>query len=138
MRFIFADTAYWVALTNPRDALHRQAIKIPESLGEYRVITSEMVLVELLNVVSGHGSHLRRSATGLVQRIIDDPYIELVPQTTPLFQDALALYRDRSDKAWSLTDCASFLIMDERAITEALTHDQHYVQNGYHALLRER
>jgi len=53
-----------------------------------------------------------------------------------LFRRALALYRDRSDKDWSLTDCASFVIMTERRITEALTHDRHFEQNGYRALLR--
>lgn len=135
MRVIFADTVYWVAITNPRDALHDQATKMPDELGEHRIVNSELVLVELLNILSGHGGYLRQSATGLVQRIIDNPYIELVPQTPHLFREALALYRERPDKAWSLTDCASFLIMDERRITEALTHDQHFVQNGYHALL---
>jgi predicted nucleic acid-binding protein len=41
------------------------------------------------------------------------------------------------DKDWSVTDCASFVIMDHRRIVEALTHDHHFEQKGYRALLRE-
>jgi predicted nucleic acid-binding protein len=61
----------------------------------------------------------------------------VVPQTPELFRDALALYGDRVDQSWSLTDCASFLIMEQRQITEALTHDRHFEQRGYSALLRD-
>jgi predicted nucleic acid-binding protein len=137
MRVVFADTVYWVAITNPRDALHIAAIKMGSQLGEHRFVTSEMVLVEVLNALSGDGDHLRCAAADLAQEIIDDPTIELVPQTAQLFRTALALYRDRPDKTWSLTDCASFLIMEQRQITEALTHDRHFEQRGYSALLRD-
>jgi predicted nucleic acid-binding protein len=95
-----------------------------------------MVLVEVLNNFSGEGSRSRRAVVSLVQRIVDDEDIELVPQTPQLFRTALALYRNRLDKNWSLTDCASFLIMEQRQITEALTHDRHFEQRGYSALLR--
>ena len=69
--------------------------------------------------------------------ISSDSQIEIVPQSPGLFRQALALYGERSDKDWSLTDCASFLIMDERRITETLTHDRHFEQGGYRALLRD-
>ena len=41
-----------------------------------------------------------------------------------------------SDKGWSLTDCASFIIMEDEGLTIALTHDQHFIQAGLQALLR--
>jgi predicted nucleic acid-binding protein len=62
---------------------------------------------------------------------------ESVSQTPELFRDALALYQHRPDKSWSLTDCASFLIMDRQQIAEALTHDRHFEQRGYRTLLRD-
>ena len=68
---------------------------------------------------------------------VADPDIESVSQTPELFRDALALYQHRPDKSWSLTDCASFLIMDRQQIAEALTHDRHFEQRGYRALLRD-
>jgi uncharacterized protein len=137
MRVVFADTLYWVAITNPRDALHRSAKKAVERLGEHRIVTSELVLVEVLNMLSGHGAELRRGAFELVQTIVDDASVDLVPQTMQFFRDALALYRDRRDKRWSLTDCASFLIMERRKMTEALTYDRHFEQYGFRALLRD-
>ena len=48
----------------------------------------------------------------------------------------LALYRARPDKAWSLIDCISFMVMTERGITEALTGDHHFEQAGFRAPLR--
>ena len=54
-----------------------------------------------------------------------------------LFAAGLDLYRNRPDKAWSLTDCISFVVMRERSITEALAYDRHFEQAGFRALLRE-
>jgi uncharacterized protein len=73
----------------------------------------------------------------LAQHVIDSDQIHLVPQSTELFREAFALYRARPDKDWSLTDCASFLIMEHHGIEEALTHDRHFEQRGFRALLRE-
>lgn len=41
------------------------------------------------------------------------------------------------DKEWGLTDCISFIIMKEFGIKKALTTDEHFLQNGFKALLRE-
>jgi hypothetical protein len=59
-----------------------------------------------------------------------------VPQTRQLFRDALSLYTERADKEWSLTDCASFVIMKRMGIDRALTDDYHFMQNGFEALLK--
>jgi predicted nucleic acid-binding protein len=136
MRIIFAGTAYWIAIINPRDELHRVAIALSAEVGEHRIVTSELVLVEVLNMLSAYGSALRHGAVELVQTISADETVDLVPQSVPLFQSALALYRDRPDKQWSLTDCASFRVMEQRQIREALTHDRHFEQYGFRALLR--
>ena len=137
MRIVFADTSYWVAIINPRDGFHRQAGQSATLLGaDFRIVTSEMVLAEVLNLLAGSRSHIRNAAVKVVQRLILNTRVELVSQTSELFRQAFALYRDRPDKDWSLTDCASFVIMDERHIIEALTHDRHFEQKGYRALLR--
>src|SRR5262249_13383527 len=136
MRAVFADAGYWVAIVNSRDRLHARAAAMAEQLAEYRIVTSEMVLVELLNGFAEFGSHLRAKASELALAVVADPDVEAVAQSSELFRDALSLYRNRPDKSWSLTDCASFVIMDKRQITEALTYDQHFEQRGYHALLR--
>ena len=59
-----------------------------------------------------------------------------MPQTSDQFERALSRYEERIDKDWSLTDCASFLIMEAEGMGAALTHDQHFAQAGFQALLR--
>jgi predicted nucleic acid-binding protein len=49
---------------------------------------------------------------------------------------ALELYQQHADKEWTLTDCASFVVMRERGITAALTGDRHFEQAGFTALLK--
>ncbi len=137
MRAVFADAGYWIAIASSRDRLHAKAIAVAEGLGEYRIVTSELVLVEVLNGFAEYGGYLRTKAAELVLAAVGDPDIETVPQTPELFRSALALYQERPDKSWSLTDCASFLIMDRRQITGALTHDRHFEQRGYRTLLRD-
>ena len=87
-------------------------------------------------MLSAYGSELRNGAVEFAQTVAEDETVDLVPQSVQLFRSALALYRDRPDKQWSLTDCASFRIMEQRQIREALTHDRHFEQYGFRALLR--
>ena len=135
MKIVFADTGYWEAVLNPNDQLHGKAKEMSVSLGKVRQVTSEMVLDELLAALCK--LPIRPYAIRGVQAIISNPNVEVVPQTSLQFARAFDLYRQRSDKEWSLTDCASFEIMRERGLTEALAHDNHFVQAGFVAQLRE-
>jgi uncharacterized protein len=49
----------------------------------------------------------------------------------------MKLFAGRPDKEWSLTDCVSFVVMEAQGIREALTTDEHFIQAGFRALLRE-
>lgn len=49
MRRVFADAGYWIALLNARDGLHAKALEVSATLGRSRIVTSEMVLTEVLN-----------------------------------------------------------------------------------------
>ena len=99
-------------------------------------MTSEMVLAELLNSFSEYMPRLRQVAARSVVSFREASRIVIVPQTSQLFEKALKLYKDMTDKSWSLTDCASFLIMEEMQLTAALTHDRHFAQAGFQTLLR--
>ena len=61
---------------------------------------------------------------------------EIVPASPDLFTRGFDLFVARPDKDWSLTDCTSFVVMDERKISDALTADEHFAQAGYKPLLR--
>jgi len=136
MRTLFVDAAYWVAMINPQDDLHDRAISISRSLDDCLFVTTEMVLTEVLNFFAERGSTPRRAAANLVQRLRQDANTRMVLQTSAQFDEALQLYRNRQDKQWSHTDCASFRVMENDHITEALTYDQHFEQAGFKALLR--
>jgi uncharacterized protein len=138
MRTIFVDTSYWIAILNPNDSLHNFANAITLMLFPVRLITSEMVLTELLNHYSGSGSRFRKTTINFIHQIQQDENIEVIPQTSQLFSQAFELYARREDKAWSHTDCSSFCIMEQFGITEALTYDKHFEQAGFAALLRAR
>lgn len=136
MMELLADTSYWMALVNPRDELHSKARSVSREFSSARVITSEMILTELLNGFSEGGPWLRGGAARAVEALRGNPRVRIVPQTTEQFRNAVKLYEQLKDKSWSLTDCASFQIMKEHGIRAALTHDVHFAQAGFEALLR--
>ena len=134
MKVVFVDTGFWIARFNPNDSLHSRAAELARSLGPARYLTSEMVLSEFLAALSP--TVLRSSAVSAVRKIIANPNVEVVPQTSIQFREAFELYADRADKDWSLTDCASFKLMRERGVADALAYDHHFEQAGFKALLR--
>jgi len=133
---IFVDTGHWLALVNPRDGLRAKALTVAAGLVGSRFITTDFVLTELLNSVSRLGPTTRQAAVDVVRGIYLSSEIEVVTISGARFETALALYEARSDKAWSLTDCASIDLMRERSISDALAHDRHFEQAGFRALLR--
>ena len=60
----------------------------------------------------------------------------MVPLDDDIYRRALALFASRADKEWSLTDCVSFVVMGDRAITQALSTDAHFAQAGFEAVLQ--
>ena len=135
-RTLFADSGYWIALWNPEDALHDRAITLTEALSSSAVVTTRLVLIETLNFMAGMGLARRRYAVRMAQDLEDDPDVEIVPLSDAQFGAALERYAARPDQRWSVTDCASFLVMEDRNITDALAFDRDFEQAGFRALLR--
>ena len=138
MRTVFADTCYWVALLNPKDDLHQHAQRVSRQLGACRVVTSEFVLLEMMNLLASRSRCLKRVAVDAIKSMRADPNMEIVPASSSLFQKAYKVYAEHKDKKWSAVDCSSFVTMQEKRITEALTEDKHFEQMGFRALLREQ
>lgn len=137
MRVLFADTGYWVALLNPNDNLHRKAVQLSKTLYPAYIVTSEVVLTEVLNDFSKRGEYFRDLAIELIQNLRSNPNTRIIAQTSDQFEQGLRLYQQRKDKAWSHTDCVSFKIMEDMDISEALAYDKHFLQAGYKALMRD-
>jgi uncharacterized protein len=129
----FADTAFWIAISSQRDQYHSQAAAWHRSVVRTasRIVTTEAVLWEWLNALSDTST--RAIAAEGYRRLHADRRIEVVPSQQELSNAAIELYRGRADKNWSLTACLSFVIMERRALTEALTTDRHFEQAGFSA-----
>lgn len=134
MKVVFVDTGFWIARFKPNDTQSARAAEVTKSLGPVRLLTTEMVLSEFLAALSP--APLRTFAVDAVRAISSNPNVEVVAQTSIQFREAFDLYASRTDKEWSLTDCASFNLMRERGVAEALAHDHHFEQAGFVALLR--
>ncbi len=133
MKPVFADTSFYIAVVNPRDALHAGAAKYArDSFGP--IITSEHVLVEVGNWLAK--SDDREVFVQLMKEIRADDRTKVISGSPTLFERGLDLYSRRPDKSWSLTDCISFVVMQEHGLTDALTGDHHFEQAGFHALLK--
>ncbi len=129
---VFADASYYVALLSPRDQHHQDAIRVG-SVARQPVIVTQFVLIEVANALAG--SESRDQAMELWQRLAADATVTIVPASDALVMRGAELYKRRPDKAWSLTDCISFVVMQDVGISEALTADHHFVQAGFTALL---
>lgn len=137
MRILFADTCYWIALLNPRDQLHERAVRVSQSLTAARIVTTDEVLTEFLNYFGDRGSLLRQAATRMVAQIQIDSRIHVEPQSRETFEAGFSFFRARLDKGYSLTDCISMDLMLRMQLTDALTNDGHFSQEGFSCLLRE-
>jgi len=132
-----ADTGYWWAISKSDDGLHVVAKAIGKEIRKtHRMVTTDAILFEWLNALARFGPSARSRAAILLREIRESPAIVIVEVTPSLFDRALRLYERSTDKAWSLTDCLSFVVMHERKIKEALTYDHHFEQAGFRALLR--
>ena len=137
MNAVFADAGYWIALFNPRDRLHDIATAVSHTIENRSIVTSQLVLMEFLNYYASLGQIFRRRAVEVVRNLQQYPNVEIVPLSNEQFEAALTMYDQREDKTWGLIDCASFLVMQQRRITEALAYDDHFRQAGFIPLLRE-
>ena len=139
MTEVFADTAYWIAITIPGDKWAEAAVQARRALpSDARIVTTDEVLTELLAWISVRRAklrHLRQPTVSTVREILDDPQVIVVQQTHQRFLAGLDLYERRPDNDYSLVDCVSMNVMRERGIAQALTSDRHFEQEGFAALM---
>ena len=132
---IFIDTSYVLALFNTRDQWHRVALEWETKISARNtpLITTEFVLTEIGDALSS--TRLRSNGSRVIRALRTNDRVEVLPATSDLFESGLELFESRLDKHWGLTDCISFVIMNEFEISEALTTDDHFRQAGFNALL---
>ena len=133
MTAVFADTFYFVALANARDAAHTRAVGWTRAFSG-RLLTTTWVLTEFANHMCEPLN--RQEFIDTLADLRSSPSVEIVPPDELLWNEGLLLFASRPDKEWSLTDCISFVVMQREGIAEALSGDHHFEQAGFIALLK--
>jgi predicted nucleic acid-binding protein len=133
MNVAFADSSFYVALLISRDANHAKALSVARGW-HGAVVTTEDVLTEVANHLGV--SQLGRAKFGQFLADLEaDPKTLIVESSHALWKRGVNFYLRRPDKRWSLTDCISFLIMEDRGLSQALAADHHFEQAGFEVLL---
>jgi predicted nucleic acid-binding protein len=129
----FVDTSFLLAAARKKDIHHQQAVAW-QKLIRGNLLTTEYVLVEFLNSLAA--PETREVANHTVKLLRERNVIKVVSASKELFDEGLQWYSRYRDKAWSMTDCISFVLMSREGIQDALTADRDFEQAGFRALLR--
>lgn len=132
MNILFADTFFYLALMRNEDPAHDRAMAVVRR--NQTIVTTEFILLELGNAcarAADHADFLR-----YVAGMRGSSRVRIIPLESRLMNRGMELMAARSDKDWSLTDCISFVVMQDEGIQVALTGDRHFEQAGFTALLK--
>jgi predicted nucleic acid-binding protein len=131
MRVVFADTFYWIALLSPRDNWHSKVIQFSQANSHLNLVITDGVVDEVFASFSKQGSLMRSKVVSLYQSLLNNPIVEIIYYNRELRRAGIELYQNRLDKGYSLTDCISMVVMKNENITEVLTNDYHFTQEGF-------
>lgn len=134
----FVDTSGWAEWADRTLPFHVQAAAIVDEVCQAggRLITTSLVLAELTALLTRPIRMAKSQQIQLLDDIRSDPLVAVIPFDSPTETAAWSLWRSRPDKEWSLVDCASFVVMQQYLLTEALTTDHHFEQAGFVRMLK--
>jgi len=126
---VFVDTSALFALLASNDPNHSAAV----------VATDRVEKEGLPLATTGHVVHetmaLLQARLGLVAALAFDehilPLLEVVWVDAALYRRGIRRLALRRSRKVSLTDCISFVVMEERGILQALAFDQQFEQEGF-------
>lgn len=131
MERIFIDTGFIIALINQRDHYHQKASELATKFEGYLLLVTDAVMLEIGNALS---RSFKREASQIIEYFLTSDEVEMVHLTSELFEKGFELYKKYQDKEWSLVDCISFIVMQEKEVSQVLAFDRHFVQMGFEIL----
>lgn len=134
----FVDTSGWAAWADRRERFHSIAVAHVDDVWNQggRLVTANWVLAELTGLLTRPLRISKPRQIQLLQDIRSDPGVVTISIDATLEAAAWHLWESRRDKDWSVVDCACFVVMQQRGLTEALTADHHFEQAGFIQLLK--
>jgi predicted nucleic acid-binding protein len=135
---ILADTSGWLALGDQAQPEHAAAAQVyRERLQKkQRFLTTNYILAETVALMTIRSRLPRAQVLAFAQTIKTAPHVEVVHVDEALDTAGWALLQSRLDKSWTLVDAVSFILMQQRGLTEAFTTDHHFEQAGFVRLLK--
>ncbi len=131
---MFIDTSGFLCLFDVSEPRHEDAKVFYGAAVE--PLTHNYVLAEFVPLCYKRGASRIRSLE-FVSDLLDNPRVEVVWVDETLHRAAVSFLQSRQDKTHSLCDAVSFLLMQQYGMTEALTTDHHFEQEGFVRLLKE-
>jgi predicted nucleic acid-binding protein len=137
MKPIFVDTSAFIALGNSRDHFHLQAKELKRTLIESQrtFVTTSLIIVEFCSAFSN--LLFRSTAIDFVESIANSRQWECLEVDQILRQRGFELFKQMSDKEWSLVDCISIIVARDIGVTQIFTNDHHFEQAGFQILLQK-
>lgn len=131
MKRLFLDTSYLIALEAADDQHHEEAIAHWQRLSGPlpSLVTTSYVFDEVVTFFNSRNRHAKAVEIGNL--LLESPSVELVHIDEALFRETWRYFTRHSDKSYSLTDCASFVVMKRLRVRAALTFDKHFTQAGF-------
>lgn len=129
---LLLDTSGLLCLLDKEDFRHAKAAQIFNQRGN--LITTNYVLSEFIPLSNVRGLRRADSLNFLID-LCNLPRLEIIWVQNIIHAQAMNLLAKRLDKNYSLCDAVSFVVMREREITETLTTDKHFEQEGFVKLL---
>jgi predicted nucleic acid-binding protein len=134
----FVDTSGWAAFFDRRQSFHFRAKQLLQSawVRSQNVVSSNYVLAELTGLLTSPMRVAKPVQVQYLQIIRQHPRVVVVHIDPALDAAAWNLWQARPDKDWTVVDCASFIVMQQQRLTEALSTDHHFEQAGFVRLLK--
>lgn len=134
MKKLFLDTSYVIALEIANDQNHQIAYNHWQNLvlTKPQLVTTSYIFDEIVTFFNSRRIHYKAVEVG--NRLLSSPSLEFIHVDESLFEEGWQLFQKYNDKSYSLTDCVSFIVMEQWKITTALTFDSHFVQAGFSKL----
>ena len=138
MAQLFVDTAGWGNIVDRSQDFHTLATALPRTARQqrHRIVTTNYILTEVVALLTSPLRIPRPSIIAFITSLRTSPYVEILHVDAALDEEAWQLLAQRQDKAWSLVDCSSFIVMQQQGITNALTTDHYFEQAGFVRLLK--
>ncbi|MGB7415812.1 MAG: PIN domain-containing protein, partial [Thermosynechococcaceae cyanobacterium] len=135
---VFVDTSGWASLFVVNETYHPQATAYLQAAlqNQHRLVTSNYVIAELVALLHSPLRQPRSQIFQIIDAIKTVAYVEIIHIDLEADTASWSLCKSRQDKAWSLVDCASFVLMEHMDIRDALTRDRHFEQAGFIRLLK--